>query len=111
MRQSRPPVAVWFVFLCCLVCCLSLAPSAFAQGTSGRLVGTITEGGGSGAVVPGATVTAVNLETGWRQDTVSNDKGDYLIPNVPIGRYEVAAELTGFKRVAQSPVQLDVDQV
>lgn len=111
MRQSRPPVAVLYVFLCCLASCLSIAPAAFAQGTSGRLVGTITEGGGSGAVVPGATITAVNLATGWRQDTVSNDKGDYLIPNVPIGRYEVAAELTGFKRVAQSPVQLDVDQV
>ena len=85
-----------------------LTGSAATQGTTARLVGTVKEP--SGAVIPGATVRATNLDTGWTREAISNEQGDYVIPNVPIGRYEVAAELSGFKRVARSPVALDVDQ-
>ncbi len=87
---------------------LLAASAAGAQGTTARLVGTVREP--SGAVIPGATVTAVNLDTAWQREAITNDEGDYVMPNMPIGRYEVAAELTGFKRVARAPVALDVDQ-
>lgn len=79
-----------------------------AQSTTARLVGTIRET--TGAVVPGVTVTATNLDTGLTRVAVTNEQGDYVVPTLPVGRYEVAAELSGFKRVVQSPVPLDVDQ-
>lgn len=90
---------------CVLVCC---GTSVAAQGTSARLVGTVRES--SGAVVPGVTVTATNLDTGLVRTSFTNEQGDYVLPTLPIGRYEVAGELSGFKRVVQSPIPLDVDQ-
>lgn len=87
---------------------LCVGTMAAAQGTSARLVGTVRES--SGAIIPGVTVTVTNLDTGLSRVAVSNEQGDYVVPSLPIGRYEVAAELSGFKRVVQSPVPLDVDQ-
>ena len=95
--------------LAALALLMVLSPTyAAAQATTARLVGTVTET--TGAVIPGASVVATNLDTGTRRDAITNDEGDFVIPNVPIGRYEVAAELAGFKRVVRSPVPLDVDQ-
>ncbi|HEY8551699.1 MAG TPA: TonB-dependent receptor [Vicinamibacterales bacterium] len=100
--MTRPVRALAFVLAL-------LAPAISAgQGTTARLVGTVKEP--SGAVVPGATITAVNLDTGITREALTNEEGDYVMPNLPIGRYEVAAELTGFKRIVRSPVPLDVDQ-
>lgn len=90
----------------CVILCWSTEASA--QSTTARLVGTIREA--SGAIVPGVTITATNLDTGLTRMAVTNDQGDYVLPTLPVGRYEVAAELSGFKRVVQSPVPLDVDQ-
>ena len=95
--------------LAALALLMVLSPTyAAAQATTARLVGTVKEP--TGAVIPGASVVATNLDTGTRRDAITNDEGDFVIPNVPIGRYEVAAELAGFKRVVRSPVPLDVDQ-
>lgn len=98
-------IRVFVVGLCAV---LGAAAPVAAQGTSARLVGTVKET--SGAVVPGVSVTATNLDTGLLRTSVTNEQGDYVLPTLPVGRYEVAAELSGFKRVVQSPVPLDVDQ-
>ena len=63
----------------------------------------------SGGVVPGASVTATQLGTGLGRTTVTNTAGYYVIPDVPIGEYTVAAELVGFKRFSHPGVVVRVD--
>ena len=62
----------------------------------------------SGAVLPGATITARNVATNEIRTTVSNTEGIYRLTGLPRGTYEVTAELQGFKTVAQSDVLLTV---
>ena len=53
--------------------------------------------------MPGASVTARNEGTGFaRTDTTTTDTGDYLLTQLPPGRYTVSAELTGFKTAQQA---------
>ena len=67
---------------------------AAAQGTGAVLVGTVSDA--QGGVLPGVTVTVRNVETGLIRTTVTESDGQYRIPALPPGRYDVAAELQGF---------------
>src|SRR5260370_6380520 len=92
-----------------VTCILALAcfPVA-AQDTTGKIVGTVTDP--SGAVVAGATVTATNTGTGTARQTSSDRQGHYQILELPIGRYEVAAEATGFSRIlvaSKNPLEIN----
>ncbi|HXG55556.1 MAG TPA: carboxypeptidase regulatory-like domain-containing protein, partial [Vicinamibacterales bacterium] len=73
---------------------------SFAQGTTSRVAGTVTDK--SGGVIPGATVTLSNESTGVAFTTVSNDTGNYAFDAVQIGPYTVAVELQGFKRFSSA---------
>jgi len=84
-----------------------LAVCAFSQ--TAQLTGVVTDT--SGAVVPGAKVTATNIDTGVAGDSTSNDSGNYLITALLPGRYQVTAEKTGFKLMKLGPITLAVDQV
>jgi hypothetical protein len=78
-------------------CILALAAyPVFAQDTSGKIVGTVSDP--SGGVVAGATVTVTNTGTGVSRQTSTDSKGYYQVLELPIGRYEVAAEAPGFSR-------------
>lgn len=81
--------------------------SLFAQGVTASFVGTVTDA--SGAVLPGATVVAINEGTGLRREAITNESGNYTIPLLPIGRYTVETELPGFKRDVRRNLQLNVD--
>ena len=66
---------------------LSMAVSSgFAQTIRGTLTGTVTDS--SGAVVPGATVTATNGATGVADSAVTNQQGSYTLPLLPPGTYQ-----------------------
>lgn len=91
------------------VFCLCVSPQLTAQGTAGRILGRVTDP--TGAVLSGVKVTATNDATGVAQDTVSNDSGDYVFPNVPIGAYTVTFDLKGFKKVVRHGITLDINQV
>jgi len=73
---------------------LAGASGVSAQIISGDLVGTILDK--TGAVVPGASIEAVNVETGVRYATKANDAGEYRIGNLPVGTYNVSASSTNF---------------
>src|ERR1043165_1970169 len=77
---------------------LSLAAPALAQsqGANGAIEGTVSDS--SGGVLPGATVTITNVDTGTERSVVTNEKGLYRAPLLPIGKYRVVAELQGFKK-------------
>jgi hypothetical protein len=95
--------------------CLVLAVCFFvptlltAQGTGGRILGRIADP--TGAVLSGVKVTATNDATGVGQESLSNDSGDFVFPNVPVGTYSVSFDLKGFKKGVRHGIALDVNQI
>jgi hypothetical protein len=63
-----------------------------------------------GAAVPKVQVVAVNEATKLEYKTETSDAGVYRLPFLPIGSYVVTAELSGFKKVVSSAIQLEVNQ-
>ena len=90
------------VVLCALLLCLPLL--ATAQNAS--IVGTITDP--SGAAVPNVKITVISTETGLTHTVVSNDSGQYAIPELKIGHYDAKAEAAGFKAAEQKGLVLQV---
>lgn len=84
---TRELVALLLILLCATAV-------AFAQAVSGTVVGTVRDS--SGAVVPGAAVTATNQQTGIAQSTVTGGEGGYTLPNLPPGIYRITAQSKGF---------------
>ena len=74
------------------ICCLCLPVSA--QSVSGEVVGTVFDV--SGAAVPNATVTATNIATGYQGTTTSSPNGQYILPNLPTGTYNLKISAPGF---------------
>ena len=88
-----------------LVALLAAAP-ALAQGTTGRIVGTV--GDEQGLAVPGVAVTARNTATGFARSSSSGSNGAFQIPGLPAGSYEVTAELAGFQPRTLKSVAVNV---
>src|SRR6476659_7844638 len=88
-----------FIFL------FSLAAIATAQGTTGRLSGTIS---GPDGGLPGATVVAVDNSTGKQATANSNDSGAFLFPQLEFGTYTVRISASGFKTFVAKEVKIDV---
>ena len=86
--------------------CVALWTPAYAQ-TLGTITGEVKDT--SGAVIPGATVTAQNVATNATRVQNSNEAGAFTFPAMPPGDYTVKAELQGFK-TAQNKVELHVEQ-
>ena len=83
---------------CLLFACLlamATAGSALAQGTTSRLLGTVTDQ--TGGVVPGAAVTLTNESTGVSFTAVTTGAGTYTFEAIQVGTYSVTVELQGFK--------------
>ncbi len=84
------------------------APALIAQTVTGSITGSVTDP--SGAVVPSAQVVAHNLDTGVDTPTTTNNDGFYRIQFLPIGRYQVTVQATGFSQVTLPPFTLEVLQ-
>ena len=82
---------------------LAGADPALAQGQTGVLTGTVTDGDG---VVPGATVTAIDSATSVTRTAVSNDQGMFRLLSLPPGRYTVRVEIEGFRQITIPDVAL-----
>jgi hypothetical protein len=81
---------------------------ASAQAVTGTIIGRVTDS--SGAVVPGVTVTLTNTGTKLTRVVTTDTDGEYSAPSLPTGKYSVSAEISGFKTVTMSNVDLGVDQ-
>src|SRR6202167_773780 len=81
--------------------------AAFGQGTSASLTGQVVDN--SGSVLPVATVTPTNTDTGLAQTATTNGEGIYLIAPLPPGRYKLTVEARGFERYVQTGVELSVN--
>ena len=83
---------------------LSCASVAHAQFDTGQISGFVRDS--SGAVIPGATVTATNEENGQQRVVISNREGYYVFPSLLVGAYKISAELSGFNRFITTGVRL-----
>lgn len=99
--------------LFCLITCFSAlsfsSSHAIAQVLYGSLVGTITDQ--SKAVVPNATVKVSNTETGLTRETSADSSGNYSIPNLLEGDYNLQISASGFKPLTQKGVRIQINNV
>ena len=82
------------------------ASLAVAQLTRGTITGTVTDQ--SGAAVPGTAITITNVETGFTREAETGATGRYAAPNLPVGNYEVSAQLAGFQTSVRAGIALTV---
>src|SRR6266498_4121267 len=87
---------------------LVAAAPAFAQGTTGSIEGRISDE--QGLALPGDTVFARNTATGFARSVVTDATGIYRFPGLPIGTYEVKADLAGFATVTRKDAVVNVSQ-
>lgn len=85
-----------------------LAGTVFAQGDRGAITGTITDP--ANAVIPGAVVTATNVESGSVHRTNTTGTGNYTLSQLPAGRYSLAVEADGFNRHLREGIRIFVAQ-
>src|SRR5512144_863687 len=80
------PIAILLLLLSCGV--------SYAQST-GAIVGTVKET--TGAVISGAAVKITNAAMGITREVTSDDSGRYVVESLPVGVYDITAEMVGFK--------------
>jgi hypothetical protein len=92
-----------------IVLCSALAgiPAA-AQQTTGIVAGRILDA--QGAAIPGVTVTGRNTQTGLTRVDVSDTAGVYRLTALPVGTYDITAELQGFARSGRNGIAVSVGQ-
>ena len=108
VRQSFPPI---LYFLTSLLLTLLIVPTILAQSqiTTGQIQGEIKDS--NGAVVPGASVEAKNLETGLSKTATTNNDGRYVILALTPGNYKITASGQGFNTPFIQSTPLTVGQI
>ena len=88
MRRRIVPIAAWVAWM------VAIAPTAYAQETSGTIHGIVTDQ--TGAVLNGVTITITNPATGQVREAQTNRQGHYVAA-LPVGEYNVAFHRDGFR--------------
>src|ERR1051326_1035107 len=101
-EMKRFALCLWVGVLVCALGC----PMVWGQATA-QISGTVKDQ--SGAVLPGAEITATQTDTGVARTTVSNETGSYVLPSLPTGPYKVEASLPGFRTFVQTGIVLQVN--
>lgn len=86
-----------------------IASLAFGQGVNATITGTVTDP--SGLVVAGASIEAANVETGALYTAGTTNAGNYAIPGLPVGTYNVTAKVPGFKVYTHTKLAVQAGQV
>lgn len=97
--MKRISILAMFVFS--LVC----TQLVYAQSDFGRITGTITDG--SGAVVAGAQVSALNTRTNESMNVKTDSSGFYAFPSLPASTYDITVTMQGFSTRKEDRVVLD----
>ncbi len=92
----------WLVVVCCL-----LGANALGQ-QAGQILGVVTDS--SGGVVPGITITAKEVGTGFSQSTVTGEDGRYVFPTLRPTHYEISVESAGFRAFRRVGIELLANQ-
>jgi hypothetical protein len=108
-KKQKKQNWIWLAKALCFVAAISLMCSRCpAQIAAAELEGTVVDS--SGAAVPDAAVTAINVETAIAHKTVSGKNGEYVITDLPPGDYTLTVEASGFRKLEQKGVSLQVNQ-
>ncbi|HYK42793.1 MAG TPA: carboxypeptidase regulatory-like domain-containing protein [Thermoanaerobaculia bacterium] len=102
MNRTRALIRFLGIFAVAAAISVPLA----AQSATGSLTGNVVDGSGAG--IPGVTVTATSAETGASRNTTSGTTGNFTIPLLSPGMYTVAAELSGFSPARVANVVVSV---
>ena len=89
------------------ICCLS-AMSLFGQTDRGTITGTVADP--ANAVIQGAKITVKNVDTAASYETVTTSTGNYTLPSLPAGTYDLTIEAPGFNRYVQNGITVQVAQ-
>ncbi len=89
-----------------MACLLALGMPFLAWAQEATIVGTVTDP--SGLVVPSVTITLTNTLTGLVTTGVTNESGQYVVPNLKIGKYNLKTDAPGFKTIEQKDISLRV---
>src|SRR5262249_33928857 len=92
-----------------VVLALIAGPPAAAQSTGGRIRGTVSDP--SGGAIAAVTVQLINEATNASRDVQSNESGEYIFIEVPVGTYEIDVNQQGFKRYVRKGVVLNLNEV
>lgn len=97
--------------LWCLAALISLAVGmpATAQTDRGTITGTVTDS--AGAVMVGVPIRTSNVDTGFNYETVTSSTGNYALPSLPVGNYEVVVEAEGFNRFVRQGIRIQTAQI
>src|SRR5215218_9053329 len=78
---------------------------AFAQNTTGKIVGTVTAP--DGALVPGATIVVTDNQTNKERTITASDDGTFEVSQLDFGTYTVKITATGYKTFTTTNVKVD----
>ena len=93
----------------CLTVSLATAPNALSQAVATiQISGDVQDS--TGAVVPGATVTATQTATGVTRSVITDSDGNYIMAQLPIGPYQLSVQKTGFKVYVQKGIIIQVGE-
>ncbi|MFB3777634.1 MAG: carboxypeptidase regulatory-like domain-containing protein [Bryobacteraceae bacterium] len=95
----RAPAGSMRILAVLLVLCVSIASAQIDRGT---IQGSVKDS--SGAVVPGAKVQIIRVDTNSTIDLATNEEGLYLAPNLPAATYKVTVQKEGFSTFVREPV-------
>jgi hypothetical protein len=98
-----------FIIAACAIFALAVAAvPTDAQQTTGNITGRIVDE--QGGALPGVTVTARNTQTGFSRSDVTGGEGIYRLSALPVGTYDLTAELAGFARMERKRLVVNVGQ-
>src|SRR5947209_118885 len=100
MRKVLLRFGIALLFVC-------LPTTAMAQAVYGSIVGTVTDA--SGAAVPSAKITILDVGKGVTFNTTSNESGNYSQGHLIVGVYEIRVEAPGFQTTVQKNATVNVD--
>src|SRR3954463_2608471 len=91
-----------------LLLAIACTANLCAQTNMGTITGLVTDR--STAVLPGVVVTARNTATGTETSTATSSTGNYLIPNLPVGPYQITVSHSGFKSWSRTGISLSTGE-
>src|SRR3974377_1905303 len=108
MSRFTAAVPRWAVpLLLSLILVMPTVP-LLAQEVTASISGTVTDP--SGEVVPGANIEVTNPDTGARSTAVTGSRGEYVLPLLRPGRYQLTISSAGFRTYQRSNIVLEVNQ-
>src|SRR2546427_3257258 len=107
--MGKPNNARLLVALLVAVSAFAIAPRTLAQTVTGTIVGTVLDA--QGAVIPNASISARNRETGLERTATSDGSGEFTVTSVPAGPYDATVIAPGFQQTVRSGVTMTVGAV